>query len=67
MSWDEMALPISKHEGATRAHPDNPKTKVKNFSRASRGIIHSTARLFEYATTATGPPQISWLRPRIKK
>ena len=37
--------------------------KAKNFSRASRGIIGASARLLEYAATATGPPQISWLRP----
>jgi len=39
--------------------------KVKNFSRASRGIISASTRLLEYAATATGPPQISWLRPWV--
>jgi len=34
--------------------------KAKKFSR---GIIGASTRLLEYAATATGPPQISWLRP----
>ena len=32
----------TKHEGATRAHPDNWKIKAKIFFRTSRGLITTT-------------------------
>ena len=34
----------TKHEGATRAHPDKWKMKAKNFFRASRGLIYLNPR-----------------------
>ena len=46
----------TKHEGATRAHPDNWKMKAKKFFRAPRGLISIAATRLYAAAFCTLPP-----------
>jgi len=55
-----------KHEGATRAHPDNSEMKVQNFFPCfARNNWYYTPLCYylwqRHPPTATGPFQISWL------
>jgi len=53
----------AKHDGTTRAHPDNRKMKVKkNFFRASRGDRHYTPL---YTAFGIGHTTLKYLTPAL--